>query len=121
MGPWALCPLLYFGSQVTILGRFRSGLPYLTLTYILSIFALVINIWAIQQWFQQYHLSQWLFVPYGLIWGGMAFLWWNEFPVPSQRRALGCDVGQPASIVPPKHFTFGSKCQNSQVSECPCA
>lgn len=72
--PWALCPLLYFGSQVAILGRFRSGLPYLTLTYALSIFALVINIWAIQQWFAQYNLSQWLFVPYGIVWGGMAFL-----------------------------------------------
>jgi len=73
--PWALCPLLYFGSQKAILGRHRSGMFYLVLTYVLSAFAVGINLYAIQQWFQQYDfLSQWLFVPYGLIWGPMFVL-----------------------------------------------
>merc|ERR1712107_475418 len=30
--PWALFPLLYFGSQRSILGRFRSGPIYLGIT-----------------------------------------------------------------------------------------
>lgn len=73
--PWALCPLLYFGSQKAILGRYRSGMFYLVLTYALSAFAVIINIYAIQQWFAQYDfLSQWLFLPYGLIWGPMCVL-----------------------------------------------
>jgi len=48
---------------------------YLTVTYVLCFFALSINVYSIQQWIGSYDwLSQWLFVPYGLIWGGMSYL-----------------------------------------------
>lgn len=72
--PWAMFPLLYFGSQTAILGRYRSGMTYLVITFVLCAFVIFINLYAIQQWLAQYGLSYLWFIPYGLIWGPMSYL-----------------------------------------------
>jgi len=82
--PWALCPLLYFVSQRSIMGRFRPGVVYFTVISLLSLFAVFVNLYAIQQWLASYGISQWLFLPYGIIWGGMSVLMF--FPPKTQQN-----------------------------------
>merc|ERR1712086_867889 len=84
--PWAMFPLLYFGSQTAILGRHRSGITYLVITFILCSFVIFINLYAIQQWLADY--SQLWFIPYGLIWGPMSF-----FDALSTKEVRGGAIG----------------------------
>jgi len=75
--PWAMIPLLYFGSRTEVLGRWRSGPAYLGFTWLLCGIVVSVNIYAIYTWLPA--LSKhgdtqpwWAWAIYVILWGGMA-------------------------------------------------
>jgi natural resistance-associated macrophage protein len=76
--PWAMFPLLYFGSRTEVLGRWRSGPVYLGVTWFLCAIVVAINIYAIYGWLPilsaDGNQPWWAWVIYIILWGGMAVL-----------------------------------------------
>merc|ERR1712166_1320026 len=75
--PWAMIPLLYFGSRTEVLGRWRSGPAYLGFTWLLCAIVVAINIYAIYTWLPILSpdgVTQpwWAWAIYVILWGGMA-------------------------------------------------
>merc|ERR1711957_633796 len=75
--PWAMIPLLYFGSRTEVLGRWRSGPAYLGFTWLLCAIVVAINIYAVYTWLPILSpdgVTQpwWAWTIYVILWGGMA-------------------------------------------------
>jgi len=87
--PWAMIPLLYFGSRTEIMGRWRSGPVYLGVTWMFCLIVIAINIYAIFTWIPVLSADGqgqplWAWAIYIILWGGMAVL--MLFP-PKKRKS----------------------------------